>query len=151
MEMRRHDPNRPAAERFLLWAYWLLSGYGLRAARAMGWLISMMLLAVATLMLFGLPAHPSGQRTAGILTGGHAIALTTTPLRPHGAAPNSLSERFSWPRTERAARVVVNSAVFRSAGQGLTLVGTYVEMGCRLTAPVLLILAVLAVRGRVRR
>ncbi|GGR08673.1 pentapeptide repeat-containing protein [Kitasatospora griseola] len=39
MEMRRHDrAETPFSERALLWAYWLVSGYGLRAFRAVGWL-----------------------------------------------------------------------------------------------------------------
>jgi hypothetical protein len=35
MEMRRHDPLKPRAERLVLWLYWLVSGYGLRAWRAL--------------------------------------------------------------------------------------------------------------------
>jgi len=46
MEMRRHDRTAPLAERFVLWLYWLLSGYALRASRALGWLLSV--LAIAT-------------------------------------------------------------------------------------------------------
>ena len=34
-EMRRHDPGSPWAERLVLGAYWLLSGYALRAWRAL--------------------------------------------------------------------------------------------------------------------
>jgi uncharacterized protein YjbI with pentapeptide repeats len=34
MEMRRLDASTPEVERLLLWLYWLLSGYGLRAARS---------------------------------------------------------------------------------------------------------------------
>jgi hypothetical protein len=41
--------------------------------------------------------------------------------------------------------------VFRSAGQDLTTAGTYIEMGSRITEPVLLGLAVLAIRNRVKR
>jgi hypothetical protein len=35
MEMRRPDPTRTRAERAILWLYWLVSGYGLRATRAL--------------------------------------------------------------------------------------------------------------------
>ncbi|MGW0623095.1 hypothetical protein ACWD3P_37145 [Streptomyces sp. NPDC002765] len=41
--------------------------------------------------------------------------------------------------------------VFRSSGQDLTTAGTYIEMASRLTDPILLGLAVLAVRNRVKR
>lgn len=44
--------------------------------------------------------------------------------------------------------MVINSVVFRSSGQDLTTVGTYTEMLSRLTEPVLLGLAVRAVRNR---
>ncbi|PAZ10470.1 hypothetical protein CLM62_40605 [Streptomyces sp. SA15] len=40
---------------------------------------------------------------------------------------------------------------FRSSGQNLTTAGTYIEMASRVTEPVLLGLAVLAVRNRVKR
>ena len=33
MEMRRHAQTAPAAERAIIWLYWLISGYGLRALR----------------------------------------------------------------------------------------------------------------------
>jgi len=36
MEMRRFDKTKPRAERLILWLYWLISGYGLRASRALG-------------------------------------------------------------------------------------------------------------------
>ncbi|MGW4995143.1 hypothetical protein ACWEQ3_47500 [Streptomyces mirabilis] len=40
--------------------------------------------------------------------------------------------------------------MFRSADQELTTTGTYIEMASRLTEPILLGLAVLAVRNRVK-
>ncbi|MFE7012779.1 hypothetical protein ACFVAQ_20155 [Streptomyces sp. NPDC057651] len=41
--------------------------------------------------------------------------------------------------------------LFRSADQDLTTSGTYIEMASRVTEPVLLGLALLAVRNRVKR
>lgn len=41
--------------------------------------------------------------------------------------------------------------VFRSSGQDLTTAGTHIEMTSRLTEPVLLGFAVLAIRNRVKR
>ncbi len=35
MEMRRQSPTAPWSDRFVLWVYWLFSGYGLRASRAL--------------------------------------------------------------------------------------------------------------------
>ena len=39
MEMRPHSREFGIAERAIIWMYWLLSGYGLRASRAFGWLL----------------------------------------------------------------------------------------------------------------
>ncbi|MET9387690.1 hypothetical protein ABZY09_43485 [Streptomyces sp. NPDC002928] len=47
--------------------------------------------------------------------------------------------------------MVLNSVVFRSSGQNLTTWGTYTEMISRFTEPVLLALAVLAMRSRIKR
>ncbi|MFI2189999.1 hypothetical protein [Streptomyces sioyaensis] len=62
-----------------------------------------------------------------------------------------MGERFTGERFEKSLRVVLNSVLFRSSGQDLTLWGTYTEMVSRLTEPVLLGLAALAARGRVKR
>ncbi|WP_406731744.1 pentapeptide repeat-containing protein [Streptomyces sp. NBC_01794] len=149
MEMRRHDHQRPGAERALLALYWAMSGYGLRASRALGWLLGSMAATVLVMMLWGLPADDPKPATTGRVTG-QDISLTTDrpdPLNPTG----SLSSRLTSDRWEKSLRIVVNSVVFRSSGRDLTTVGTYTEMASRLAEPVLLGLAVLAVRGRVKR
>ncbi|SBT92775.1 Pentapeptide repeat-containing protein [Streptomyces sp. DI166] len=129
MEMRRHDRGTPRAERALVAAYWALSGYGLRASRALGWLFAAMAATVLALMLWGVPKETPG------------------PANPDGP----YAERLTSERFEKSLRVVINSVVFRSAGQDLTTTGTYVEMTSRIAEPILLGLAVLAVRGRVKR
>ncbi|MGX2995757.1 pentapeptide repeat-containing protein [Streptomyces sp. JNUCC 64] len=148
-EMRRHDRTGTTwGERRLLWAYWLLSGYGLRASRAFGWLFASMGVTVLLLMGFGLPDRSPEPATTGTLRGGK-VSLTTKS--PDPVLKSGWSERLSWERAEKATRVAVNSVVFRSSGQNLTTVGTYVEMTSRLLEPTLLALGVLAVRGRVKR
>jgi hypothetical protein len=52
MEMRRHSQG-PAGERFVLTAYWLLSGYGVRAARSFACLTVALLVGAALLWWFG--------------------------------------------------------------------------------------------------
>jgi hypothetical protein len=149
MEMRRADPATDPAERGLLTAYWALSGYGLRAARALGWLLAGMTATVLVMMLWGLPKDDTPSRSTGTLTG-HRITLTTgtpAPVNPGGP----LHERLTTDRFEKSLRVVINSVIFRSSGQDLTTTGTYTEMASRLTEPVLLGLAALAVRGRIKR
>ncbi|AJE83992.1 hypothetical protein SLNWT_3616 [Streptomyces albus] len=64
---------------------------------------------------------------------------------------NPTGNRFTGQRFEKALNVTLNSVVFRSTGQDLTTAGTYIEMTSRLTEPVLLGLAVLAIRNRVTR
>lgn len=150
MEMRRHDHERPPGERALLTAYWLLSGYGLRALRAVGWLLATMTATVLTLMMWGLPAHDPKPHTTGTLPAtGQRVDWVTDNPDPVLTGP--YADRFSVTRAEKAARVAVNSVVFRSTGQNLTTAGTYTEMLSRFFEPVLLTLAVLAVRARVKR
>ncbi|MEU6503830.1 pentapeptide repeat-containing protein, partial [Streptomyces californicus] len=150
-EMRRNDTTRPQGERALLTAYWALSGYGLRATRALVWLGAAMAATVAVMVLWGLPVDEPKPTTTGRQAAvGHQVTLTTDtpdPVNPTGPLPDRVtSERF-----EKALRVVINSVVFRSSGQDLTTIGTYTEMVSRLAEPVLLGLAVLAVRSRVKR
>ncbi|MER6959531.1 MULTISPECIES: pentapeptide repeat-containing protein [unclassified Streptomyces] len=149
MEMRRYDRTRPLAERALLAAYWALSGYGLRASRALGWLLGAMAATVLVMMLWGLPKETPRTATAGRLVG-QDIMLTTD--KPDPANPSGpLRARVNSKRWEKSLRVVVNSVVFRSSGQDLTTTGTYAEMASRVTEPVLLGLAALAIRSRVKR
>jgi hypothetical protein len=149
MEMRRHDHDRPRAERALLAAYWVLSGYGLRATRAAVWLLLAMTATLVAMMLWGLPADSWKPETVGTVTG-QQVRMPTE--KPDPANPtNAFHERLSTKRFEKGLRVVVNSVIFRSSGQDLTTAGTYTEMASRLTEPVLLGLAVLAIRGRVKR
>ncbi|MFF4799535.1 pentapeptide repeat-containing protein [Streptomyces sp. NPDC001351] len=150
MEMRRHNKDTPPGERSLLHAYWLLSGYGLRASRALWALVCAMGVTVLLLMLFGLPAAPPTSRMTGqVPSGGGTVVLT--PDLAGQSVPRHVLDRFSAARLERAGRVVVNSVVFRSSGQDLTQGGMWIEMVSRLGEPVLLGLAVLAARGRVQR
>ncbi|MFE2219862.1 hypothetical protein ACFW93_49235 [Streptomyces canus] len=148
-EMRRHDlTGTSKGERLLLWGYWLLSGYGLRASRAFGWLLAAMTVTVLLLMGVGLPTHDPDQATTGTLHGSRISLNTRTPTP---ALHGGWSQRMTWARAEKATRVAVNSVVFRSSGQNLTTAGTYIEMASRLLEPVLLALGALAIRGRIKR
>ncbi|WP_234319481.1 pentapeptide repeat-containing protein [Streptomyces sp. NRRL S-237] len=149
MEMRRHDLKRPGAERTLLTLYWAVSGYGLRASRALAWLLGAMAATMLVVMLWGLPkedARPGPTNSATNLGISRANS-TADPINPDGP----LAQRMTSERFEKSARVVINSVVFRSSTQSLTTSGTYAEMLSRLVEPALLGLAALAVRGRVKR
>ncbi|MFD3480605.1 pentapeptide repeat-containing protein [Streptomyces sp. NPDC058695] len=148
-EMRRHDTTGTAkGERRLLWPYWLLSGYGLRASRAFGWLLAAMSLTVLLLMSVGLPTHDPDPATTGAVHGSRISLHTSTP---DPALHGGWLQRMTWARAEKATRVAINSVVFRSSGQNLTTAGTYIEMASRLFEPTLLALGALAVRGRIKR
>ncbi|MEV5526334.1 pentapeptide repeat-containing protein [Streptomyces prunicolor] len=149
MEMRRHDRTQTTrAERGLLHGYWMLSGYGLRASRALGWLAAAMLVTIVLLMGFGLPQDdPKQEATGTVPPGGGRVTFEIGKDDPH----NPTGNRFTGERFEKALNVTLNSVVFRSADQDLTTAGTYIEMASRLAEPVLLGLALLAVRNRVKR
>ncbi|MET7481295.1 pentapeptide repeat-containing protein [Streptomyces sp. NPDC005648] len=149
MEMRRHDSGTPRAERRLLAAYWALSGYGLRATRALVWLLLAMNATLLAMMLWGLPADYPKPVSTGRVTGQDIQLTTDTPNPANPTGP--LQERISSGRFEKGLRVVINSVAFRSSDQDLTTAGTYIAMLSRLTEPVLFGLAVLAVRSRVKR
>ncbi|ALO13639.1 hypothetical protein AQF52_8058 [Streptomyces venezuelae] len=148
-EMRRHDrTGTPKTERHLLWAYWALSGYGLRASRALGWLAVAMLTTILLLMAFGLPASSLKQEATGTVpAGGGTVTFTIDKQDPKNPTKN----RFTTKRFDKALSVTLNSVVFRSSGQDLTTTGTYIEMTSRILEPALLALAVLAIRGRIKR
>ncbi len=149
MEMRRHAPETPRSEQWLLRLYWAMSGYGLRASRSLGWLLLTMSATVLVMMLWGLPKDDPQPKSIGTLGGQHTTMTTDTrdPVNPDGP----YRERLSADRFEKSLRVVINSVAFRPSGQNLTVTGTYAEMASRLGEPVLLGLAALAVRGRVKR
>jgi hypothetical protein len=99
MEMRRLDTVETSfAERFIISTYWLVAGYGLRASRALGWLL--LTLAASTVLLhqFGFeqrhPWWPALLYAAGAITrvvsppegalneGGQAIRIILGVLGP---------------------------------------------------------------------
>jgi hypothetical protein len=148
MEMRRHADDIPRSERGLLSAYWALSGYGLRASRAMAWLGAAMLVTIVLLMAFGLAKDTPKQTATGTVpASGGKVTFEIGKDDPQ----NPTGDRFTSKRFEKALNVTLNSVVFRASEQDLTTAGTYIEMTSRLTEPVLLGLAVLAVRNRVKR
>jgi hypothetical protein len=134
MEMRRHDRRRQAkaerrarhyghwaaasTERAVLWLYWLISGYGLRAWRALAAF-------AIVIALIGVGFSHVGFR------------------HPH---PSQLA---SWLYALQAT-VSLEGKARQLSGQ-LTLPGELLRIGLRFTGPVLLGLAVLSIRGRVRR
>ncbi|MFC8862449.1 hypothetical protein [[Kitasatospora] papulosa] len=107
-----------------------------------------MLVTVVLLVGFGLPKDSPKQEAIGTVPpGGGTVTFEIGKADPQ----NPTGERFTGERFDKAINVTLNSVVFRSSGQDLTTTGTYIEMTSRVTEPVLLGLAVLAVRNRVKR
>jgi hypothetical protein len=138
-EMRRHDSSSPRAERLVLWAYWLLSGYGLRAWRALAALAVVVLLAGVVLAFWGFPSETPSFRPAGVDRGGALLYQQQPAHPPPGLERLPDAVRFS----ARSA-----TALLRGPDRALTPVGEWLEIGLRFVGPVLL---GLSVRGRVRR
>nr|WP_107069213.1 pentapeptide repeat-containing protein [Streptomyces durhamensis] len=150
MEMRRKDRMSPLGERGLLSLYWLLSGYGLRASRAFGWLLLFMSITVLLMLGIGLPGSTPKQVASGNIPP-NLGRVTLTIDKQDATLTLPRRDRFTRKRLDQALQVVLNSVIFRASGQDLTPSGTYLEMLSRLTEPVLLGLGVLAVRGRIKR
>jgi hypothetical protein len=108
MEMRRKARSTRWAERVILCLYWLLSGYGQRAGRALLALLVLITTVAGLLVVWGQPV-------------------------------------------EVAARIAVGAVVFRDDRTDLTAAGEWTVLVARFLGPVLLALAVLAVRARVKR
>jgi hypothetical protein len=148
MEMRRRDLTKPRAERALVGAYWLLSGYGLRASRAISWLFLAMIITVTALALWGQPNKAPSLTTTGTISG-QTVTLHAVPTDPILNMP--WSQRLTRSRIGQAVPIVLDAVLFRNTDQDLTPVGTYIDMAARILEPALLALAALAIRGRVKR
>jgi uncharacterized protein YjbI with pentapeptide repeats len=115
MEMRRHARGTPWVEKRLLWAYWLVAGYGLRGLRALISLLVVVLGPAVLFQWFGFRGHPPGP--------------------------------WYWGSVLFAAKSTLSLPV----QEQLTGWGEVLRILLRLTGPVLLGLALLSVRGRVKR
>jgi hypothetical protein len=147
MEMRRHEVINSPWERGLLRAYWMLSGYGLRASRALGWLLVTTTATVFGLMLWGVPVSAPQLSITGHLSGRNITLTNPSPRNPSGP----LSRRLTAGRANKALQVALNTDVFRAPDQDLTTAGTYTSMASRVIETILAGLAILAVRNRVKR
>jgi hypothetical protein len=120
-EMRRHDYHLSATERAILTMYWLISGYGLRSLRALGWLAALLLVAGFLLWQVGFPESIDPPLWASVLYAAQSVISMDSKLNGFG-------------------RDVT-----------LTGPGEAIRLTMRLAGPVLLGLALLAVRNRVKR
>lgn len=155
MEMRRKAAARRFHGRPILWLYWLFSGYGLRATRALVALLLVLVFVTGGLVTSGLPNRQTGQQAAGTISGatqpGQSQAVTLNLTSPQATLTGSLADRWTGERLERAGSITLNAVLFRATDQQLTEPGKYIEMLARVLGPALLALALLAIRNRVKR
>lgn len=148
MEMRRHSADlristlrdlRRLGEKTLLTLYWLLSGYGMRASRSLLALtIAVLLFAVAfTHLGFTNPADPIPD------------PAEPTPPADEPPARDARTPLLTWEAV--AYSLGTASAVFGGPDAALTTTGQFLHIALRIIGPVLLGLAILAVRGRTKR
>ncbi len=143
---RRHRGTATAAsiESAILWLYWLVSGYGLRAWRAMAAFLVVLVMA-AGLFAFGGGFAPSTSATAV------SPGVTTLPgsTNPPSTATTATADRSFGGALVYSARTVIG--LTREPQPRLTRFGDVVQILLRILGPVLLGLGVLSVRGRVKR
>lgn len=90
-------------------------------------------------------AHPRRQQLVLV------TAAAGELMRGDSGGPDPAQRELEGPPRRSCGDCGAHSVVFRSSGQDLTTTGTYTEITSRLAEPVLLGLAVLAVRSRVKR
>lgn len=143
MEMRRHAATTPAAERLILQAYWALSGYGLRATRALAVLMVVLILATVGFATVGFSASRriEYRPVVGSSAGDPVTYRQGTVV---GAHPGWISAlEFSLDTS--------TSLLHTTQDQPLNLIGRLLEILLRFAGPLLVGLAALAVRNRVKR
>jgi hypothetical protein len=172
MEMRR-NAAQPGVERLILRVYWLVSGYGLRAGRAITaavvglTLFTVLMVAVgfeppassqaasATTSTAGLPTRATAS-TVGIPTSASKTTTIGTPTSPTTSSAGIATTTTEPPDTSPAgaaaygARTAIGLPIYPPQPK-LTVWGDVLQITLRITVPVLLGLAILSIRGRVKR
>lgn len=137
MELRRKATPR-SAERLILLLYWLVAGYGLRAWRA----VVALMVAIVT---FSLMMIAVGYETSG----SEPIGTTPTTVTPPSTLTTQLPNTSFTDTMIYGARTALGLP--REPQPILTRWGDLFLIGLRIIVPVLLGLAALSIRGRVKR
>ena len=140
----RRFGSSAAAEYVILTLYWLVSGYGLRAWRALTSLAVVVVVASVIFAFWGFAAPDQPAfRPVDVDAQGALVYEPQQDDRPAGVDELPTALRFSAQAT---------TALLRGPdSRALTAVGEWLQIALRLAGPVLLGLAVLSVRGRVKR
>jgi hypothetical protein len=129
------------AERGILTAYWLVSGYGLRASRALATLLLILALATVGFVTVGFaPSTTTAYQQVTLPSGGTRYE----PREIRGAPPG-------WAEAATYSVQSTTSLLRAPTTEPLTESGRVIEIMVRLLGPLLIGLALLALRGRVKR
>ena len=128
-------------ERAILTAYWLVSGYGLRASRALATLLLILALATIGFVTVGFgPSTTTAYQQVTQPSGGTSYE----PREIRGAPPG-------WAEAVTYSAQSTTSLLRAPTTEPLTESGHVIEIMVRLLGPLLIGLALLALRGRVKR
>jgi uncharacterized protein YjbI with pentapeptide repeats len=141
MEMRRFS-TRWRAERLMLTVYWLSCGYALRAQRAFACLAALLVVGALLFTTVGFDQSPVPVTRPDRLTPSGDLHYTTvmTPAPSH-----TLIDGLEF------AVDTSTSLLHTRSDRPLTGSGRITELGLRFAGPLLLGLALLSLRGRVKR
>jgi hypothetical protein len=132
----------PRAERAIIWLYWLLSGYGLRASRAFGALLVVIALFTTALHLYGFAdrVRPYATKTE----------VRATPNLRFPPSPRQVVDGWgsveAWTYSFGTATAVIGAPEAQ-----LTQTGRGLRVALRILGPLLIALGLLSIRGRVKR
>lgn len=130
------------AERAIVSAYWALSGYGLRASRALTALVVLIAVFTVGFHLYGFRDRARPYASAAELRPQAKIAFPP-PVR---RAVEGLGSFEAWTYSAGTATAIIGAPDAR-----LTQEGRAMRMVLRILGPLLIGLALLAIRGRVKR
>jgi hypothetical protein len=124
--------------------YWAVSGYGLRASRA---LITLVVVLIVSALLYTFPAFATVTAPPAQI----AMISPTTGVVTYTSPPPPAEPRF-WTALEYSARESISLLQVRSTPTlDTTAAGTLLDFFLRLAGPVLLAFTVLALRARIKR
>lgn len=147
MEMRRRADSTPRMEKFILWIYWLVSGYGLRGSRALVALLLTLSLFNGLFLWNGF-AHPSEPFQASTRSTTETLSAGSKSASPIKELKARVLEALT---TLDAWSYTAGAAVNLSSDAELQPWGRFYRLVIRMLGPLFLGLAILSVRNRVKR
>jgi hypothetical protein len=143
MEMRRHAAPWWSVERVLLTLYWLVSGYALRAWRALAALLLMIVVAAGLFATVGFKSPDSPRFVPVRVSSTGALVYQQQPVQRPSA----------WRQMPAALgySAEVATSLLRGPERPVTAAGAWTQAVLRWLGPLLFGLALLSLRGRVKR